>query len=168
ALFPGRRPAMAAIAQEVQLLASSLQLDGLLDRRPGQLSGGQRQRVALARAMIRKPAAFLMDEPLSNLDAKLRTEVRDELASLHQGLGSTFIYVTHDQSEAMTLSSRVAVMSAGRILQVAAPRELATERRHRVEVPGELRAGEANVHAVDLRRAAPAPTAAPPAATCEA
>ena len=124
ALFPGRRTAMAAIAQEVQALASSLQLDGLLDRRPAQLSGGQRQRVALARAMIRKPAAFLMDEPLSNLDAKLRTEVRDELASLHQRLGSTFVYVTHDQSEAMTLSSRVAVMSAGRILQMAGPREL--------------------------------------------
>lgn len=124
ALFPGRRPTMQAIAREVESLASSLQLDGLLDRRPGQLSGGQRQRVALARAMIRKPAAFLMDEPLSNLDAKLRTEVREELASLHQRLGSTFIYVTHDQTEAMTLSSRVAVMSAGRIIQVAAPREL--------------------------------------------
>ena len=83
---------------------------------PHQLSGGQRQRVALARAMVRNPAIFLMDEPLSNLDAKLRIEVRDELADLHQRLGAAFLYVTHDQTEALTLSHRVAVMSEGRIV----------------------------------------------------
>jgi len=124
ALFPGQRAALRAIHDEVRQLAATLQLDALLERRPGQLSGGQRQRVALARAMVRHPAAFLMDEPLSNLDAKLRIEVRDELAALHARLGATFVYVTHDQTEAMTLSSRVAVMSAGRIVQVGSPREL--------------------------------------------
>lgn len=120
-LFPGRQARLAQIHEETRRLAESLGLAPLLDRKPGQLSGGQRQRVALARAMVRQPAAFLMDEPLSNLDAKLRLQVRDELADMHRRLGATFLYVTHDQTEAMTLSSRVAVMHHGRILQVATP-----------------------------------------------
>jgi multiple sugar transport system ATP-binding protein len=124
ALIPGRRAIARDIEQEVVALCKSLQLDGLLDRKPGQLSGGQRQRVALARAMVRQPAAFLMDEPLSNLDAKLRLQIREELASLHKRLGVTFLYVTHDQAEALTLSDRVAVMDSGRILQFDAPQVL--------------------------------------------
>jgi multiple sugar transport system ATP-binding protein len=123
-LFPGRQTVMRHIDTEVDELARSLELDTLLDRKPGQLSGGQRQRVALARAMVRNPSAFLMDEPLSNLDARLRVQVRDELADLHRRLGATFVYVTHDQTEAMTLSSRVAVMQEGRILQFASPQAL--------------------------------------------
>jgi multiple sugar transport system ATP-binding protein len=101
-----------------------LRLDGLLDRRPGQLSGGQRQRVAMGRAVVREPQAFLMDEPLSNLDAKLRVSMRAQLASLHARLGATTIYVTHDQVEAMTLGQRVAVMRDGRIQQVDTPQAL--------------------------------------------
>ena len=95
-----------------------------MDRKPGQLSGGQRQRVALARAIVRHPAVFCMDEPLSNLDAKLRSETRAELVALHRRLDSTFIYVTHDQVEAMTMGTRVAVMSRGRIEQVGTPQEV--------------------------------------------
>ncbi|MGQ3357269.1 MAG: ABC transporter ATP-binding protein, partial [Phreatobacter sp.] len=93
----------------------------LLARRPAQLSGGQRQRVALARAMVRRPKAFLMDEPLSNLDAKMRVQARTEISELHRSLGTTFVYVTHDQAEAMTMSDRVAVMMGGRLMQVASP-----------------------------------------------
>jgi multiple sugar transport system ATP-binding protein len=96
----------------------------LLDRKPAQLSGGQRQRVAMGRAIVREPKAFLMDEPLSNLDAKLRVGMRASLAQLHARLGVTTIYVTHDQTEAMTLGQRVAVMRDGRILQVDAPQRL--------------------------------------------
>src|SRR5262249_32412423 len=92
--------------------------------RPGQLSGGQRQRVALGRALVRRPSLFLFDEPLSNLDAALRTQMRAELKKLHQRLGATFIYVTHDQAEAMTLSDRLAVMDKGVLQQLAPPREL--------------------------------------------
>jgi multiple sugar transport system ATP-binding protein len=114
----------AAIDAEVRAVAQSLQIDHLLERKPGQLSGGQRQRVALARAMVRKPAAFLMDEPLSNLDAKMRVQARAEIADLHRRLGSTFVYVTHDQVEAMTMSDRVAVMMGGELLQVAPPQEI--------------------------------------------
>ena len=105
-------------------MAKQLQIDGLLDRRPSQLSGGQRQRVALGRAMVRQPAAFLMDEPLSNLDAKLRVHMRSELAELHARIGTTFIYVTHDQVEAMTMSDRVAMMDNGDILQLGRPGDL--------------------------------------------
>ena len=119
-----RRRIMAEIAREVGAVAAQLQIEGLLDRRPSQLSGGQRQRVALGRAMVRQPAAFLMDEPLSNLDAKLRVHMRSELAELHGRLGATFIYVTHDQVEAMTMSDRVAMMDNGRILQLGRPSEL--------------------------------------------
>ncbi len=122
--LPANRSTLRDIDQEVCFIADSLQLGALLDRKPGQLSGGQRQRVALARAMVRDPSIFLMDEPLSNLDAKLRVEVRDELADLHQRLGASFLYVTHDQNEALTLSHRVAVMEKGRILQLDTPQRL--------------------------------------------
>jgi ABC-type sugar transport system ATPase subunit len=111
-------------AAQAKVAAASLGLDGLLDRKPGQLSGGQRQRVALARAIVRHPAVFCMDEPLSNLDAKLRGETRAELVELHARLDSTFLYVTHDQVEAMTMGTRIAVMSEGRILQLGTPTEV--------------------------------------------
>jgi multiple sugar transport system ATP-binding protein len=105
-------------------VSAQLGLTGLLDRKPRQLSGGQRQRVALARAIVRRPAVFLMDEPLSNLDAKMRTTTRAELVELHARLGTTFVYVTHDQVEAMTMASRVAVMSEGVLQQVGLPQEV--------------------------------------------
>jgi multiple sugar transport system ATP-binding protein len=105
-------------------VAAMLGLDGLLDRKPAQLSGGQRQRVAMGRAIVREPRAFLMDEPLSNLDAKLRVGMRASLAELHAQLGVTTIYVTHDQTEAMTLGQRVAVMRDGTIVQVEEPQVL--------------------------------------------
>jgi multiple sugar transport system ATP-binding protein len=108
----------------VRAAADKLGLTPVLAHRPGTLSGGQRQRVALGRAMVRRPAAFLMDEPLSNLDAKLRVHMRSELADLHARLGATFIYVTHDQIEAMTMSNRVAMMDNGAILQLGRPSEL--------------------------------------------
>ena len=104
--------------------ADQLGLTDLLERKPGQLSGGQRQRVALARAIVRRPVAFLMDEPLSNLDAKLRTQTRAELVELQRRLGTTFVYVTHDQVEAMTLAKRVAVMKEGVLQQVGPPTEV--------------------------------------------
>jgi multiple sugar transport system ATP-binding protein len=124
ALSLRRRRVMPEIAREVHAVAAQLQIDALLERRPSQLSGGQRQRVALGRAMVRQPAAFLMDEPLSNLDAKLRVHMRTELADLHARLGATFIYVTHDQIEAMTMSNRVAMMDNGAILQLGRPGDL--------------------------------------------
>ena len=104
--------------------AEQLGLTSMLDRKPGQLSGGQRQRVALARAIVRRPVAFLMDEPLSNLDAKLRTQTRAELVELQRRLGTTFVYVTHDQIEAMTMAKRVAVMNEGVLQQVGPPTEV--------------------------------------------
>ena len=112
------------IQHEINDIAQALSLKELLKRKPGQLSGGQRQRVALARAMVRKPEAFLMDEPLSNLDAKLRIQTRSELSQLHRKLGSTFLYVTHDQTEALTMSDRIAVMMDGEILQFDTPEEI--------------------------------------------
>jgi multiple sugar transport system ATP-binding protein len=123
-LSPGRREAMRAIQADVAAVAAQLQLEQLLDRKPAQLSGGQRQRVALGRAMVRSPDVFLMDEPLSNLDAKLRVHMRTELAELHKRLGATFVYVTHDQVEAMTMSDRVAMMDSGMILQLGTPSQL--------------------------------------------
>jgi multiple sugar transport system ATP-binding protein len=123
-LSPRRRRVMADIGREVRAIAAQLQIESLLERKPAQLSGGQRQRVALGRAMVRHPAAFLMDEPLSNLDAKLRVHMRSELAELHRKLGATFIYVTHDQVEAMTMSDRVAMMEGGHILQLGTPDQL--------------------------------------------
>jgi ABC-type sugar transport system ATPase subunit len=105
-------------------VARILQLEPLLDRRPAELSGGQRQRVAIGRALVRKPEVFLFDEPLSNLDAKLRVQMRLELAKLHADLGTTMIYVTHDQTEAMTLADMIVVLDKGRISQVGSPLEL--------------------------------------------
>ncbi len=112
------------IAQRVDRAVQILQIDPLRKRRPGELSGGQRQRVAIGRALVRDVDVFLFDEPLSNLDAKLRTELRVELKRLHSGLGSTMIYVTHDQIEALTLADRIAVMSGGVIQQFATPKEI--------------------------------------------
>src|SRR5664280_952123 len=109
---------------EVRRVAEMLELTPLLRRRPGQLSGGQRQRVAMGRALVREPLAFLLDEPLSNLDAKLRVQMRAELKLLHQRLGVTTIYVTHDQVEAMTLGDRLAVLSAGKLQQVGTPQDV--------------------------------------------
>jgi multiple sugar transport system ATP-binding protein len=113
--------------ERVQEVAKLLGLDELLDRRPGQLSGGQQQRVAMGRAIVREPQAFLMDEPLSNLDAKLRVGMRTSLQHLHHRLGTTTVYVTHDQVEAMTLGQRVAVMRDGKLQQVDAPQRLYEE-----------------------------------------
>ncbi|MUH51184.1 MAG: ATP-binding cassette domain-containing protein [Actinobacteria bacterium] len=115
------KPERAAAALDA---ATSLGLAEYMARKPGALSGGQRQRVALARAIVRKPAVFCMDEPLSNLDAKLRGETRAELIALHQRLASTFVYVTHDQIEAMTMGTRIAVMSRGHLEQVGTPQEV--------------------------------------------
>ena len=122
--MPGARAARAGIASDVRQAAQALGLMALLSRRPGQLSGGQRQRVALARAIVRRPAAFLMDEPLSNLDASLRVQTRREIVAIHRAAGVATVYVTHDQSEALTMADRVAVMQAGEILQVAPPAEI--------------------------------------------
>ncbi|MGQ4274813.1 ABC transporter ATP-binding protein [Terrihabitans sp. B22-R8] len=123
-MVPGLSGTRADIDRAVEQAAQVLHITPLLDRRPAELSGGQRQRVALARALVREPAAFLMDEPLSNLDAKLRAHMREELALLHKRLGATFVYVTHDQIEAMTMSDRIALMDGGRILQLGTPTEL--------------------------------------------
>lgn len=122
--FPGYRRLNRDLVERVQGAARTLKIEHLLDRKPGQLSGGQRQRVALGRAMVRQPAAFLMDEPLSNLDAALRVHMRAELSQLHQALDTTFIYVTHDQAEALTMSDRMAVMLNGRIVQLGTPDEV--------------------------------------------
>lgn len=110
--------------KRIEETAKILGLENLLGRRPSQLSGGQRQRVAIGRAMVRNPAAFLFDEPLSNLDAQLRTQMRLEIKKLHQRLGTTIVFVTHDQVEAMTMADRIVVMRDGRILQVGTPMEL--------------------------------------------
>jgi multiple sugar transport system ATP-binding protein len=109
------------IDAEVRQVAGVLRIEALLGRKPAQLSGGQKQRVALARAMVRRPRVFLMDEPLSNLDAELRVHMRAEIAQLHRQIGATFLYVTHDQIEAMTMSDRVAVILGGRLQQVGSP-----------------------------------------------
>jgi multiple sugar transport system ATP-binding protein len=119
-----RRIPKKEVRERVEQIANMLQLEGLLDRKPGQLSGGQRQRVALGRAVIRRPNVFLMDEPLSNLDLKLREETRTELKKLHESLRITTVYVTHDQSEALVLSDRIGVMNDGELLQVGNPHEV--------------------------------------------
>jgi ABC-type sugar transport system ATPase subunit len=119
-----RRLDRAAIAARVERVAAMLDLGALLDRLPRQLSGGQRQRVAMGRALVREPSVSLLDEPLSNLDAKLRVEVRAQIAELQARTGTTMVYVTHDQTEAMTLGRRIAVLDHGRVQQVATPREL--------------------------------------------
>lgn len=119
-----RKTPKAEIDRRVKEAAESLGLTHLLDRKPKALSGGQRQRVAVGRAIVREPAVFLMDEPLSNLDAKLRVSARAEISQLHRRLGTTFIYVTHDQVEAMTMGDRIAVMSDGLLQQIDTPRNL--------------------------------------------
>jgi multiple sugar transport system ATP-binding protein len=121
---PGARAARAAIRAEVETVAAMLGIGTLLARKPAQLSGGQKQRVALARALVRDPSVFLLDEPLSNLDAKLRVQMRGEIVALNRRMGRTFIHVTHDQAEAMAMADRVAVMLAGRIAQCDTPRML--------------------------------------------
>ncbi|TQQ84920.1 ABC transporter ATP-binding protein [Peptacetobacter hominis] len=112
------------IEDKVKKIAESLNLTKLLKRKPKELSGGERQRVALARAMVRNPKVFLMDEPLSNLDAKLRTQTRGEILNLHKTINTTFIYVTHDQTEALTMGDRIAVINKGKIMQLDSPEEL--------------------------------------------
>lgn len=119
-----RKYAKTEIDRLVREVAGTLGIAELLDRKPGQISGGQRQRVALGRAIVRRPQAFLMDEPLSNLDAKMRVQMRAELIRLHRELGTTFVYVTHDQVEAMTMGARVAVLQGGKLQQVAPPQEV--------------------------------------------
>src|SRR6187399_1521612 len=122
-----RKVPKAEIERRVNEAAETIQLQKLLDRKPKELSGGQRQRVALGRAIVREPAVFLMDEPLSNLDAKLRVETRANIARLHQRLKVTTVYVTHDQVEAMTMGQRIAVMSDARLQQVGTPQSLYDE-----------------------------------------
>lgn len=122
--LPGARAVAAGMTADVERTAGLLGIGHLLARKPAQLSGGQRQRVALGRAIVREPRVFLMDEPLSNLDAALRVQTRMEIVALHRRVGASTVYVTHDQSEAMTMSDRVAVMMDGEILQVASPEEI--------------------------------------------
>jgi multiple sugar transport system ATP-binding protein len=124
ALLPSRRAKERGIRADVVAVAEQLEITPLLRRKPGQLSGGQRQRVAVGRAIVREPEAFLFDEPLSNLDAKLRVHMRAELAELHRRLKTTFVYVTHDQAEAMTMSSRIAVMMGGELIQAGTPADI--------------------------------------------
>ncbi len=118
------RTSAAEIETRVKAASAILKIDHLLDRRPGQLSGGQRQRVAIGRAIVRKPDVFLFDEPLSNLDAELRVSMRIEIARLHRELGNTMIYVTHDQTEAMTLADKIVVLRDGRVEQAGTPRQI--------------------------------------------
>ncbi|GGA86364.1 glycerol-3-phosphate ABC transporter ATP-binding protein [Brucella endophytica] len=132
-LIPGQRAIRAKIASDVREMAASLKIDHLLDRKPGQMSGGQRQRVALARAMVREPSVFLMDEPLSNLDANLRVHARGEIVDLHRRAGVPALYVTHDQAEALSMADRVAVMIGGNLLQLATPQAIYDDPAH-VEV----------------------------------
>jgi multiple sugar transport system ATP-binding protein len=151
----------AAINRKVEAAAKVLNLTGYLDRRPGQLSGGQRQRVAIGRAIVREPTAFLFDEPLSNLDAALRVNMRLEIAELHRSLATTMIYVTHDQVEAMTMADKIVVLNAGRIEQVGSPIELYSRPCNRFVagfigsprmnfVEGEA-AGDEGAHAIGIR-----------------
>jgi multiple sugar transport system ATP-binding protein len=126
-----RKVPKAEVAAKVDEVAQILDLVALLDRKPGQLSGGQRQRVAMGRAIVRQPKAFLMDEPLSNLDAKLRVQMRAEILRLRRRLQTTTVYVTHDQTEAMTLGDRVVVMQGGVVQQIAAPQALYDQPKNR-------------------------------------
>ncbi|MBM2616346.1 ABC transporter ATP-binding protein [Actinoplanes sp. LDG1-06] len=140
----------AELRDKVDATADLLGLSGLLDRRPAALSGGQRQRVAMGRAMVRQPRVFLLDEPLSNLDAKLRVSMRAELARLHQRYGITTVYVTHDQVEAMTLGDRIAVLDKGRLQQVGTPEELYQAPANRF-VAGFMGSPSMNFATVELR-----------------
>lgn len=134
-LFPERHRIERGIRDDVERVAAQLEITQLLKRKPGQLSGGQRQRVAVGRSIVRDPVGFLFDEPLSNLDAKLRVHMRAEIAQLHRQMQSTFIYVTHDQAEAMTMSNRIAVIIAGHIVQIGTPADV-------YENPRDLRVAE--------------------------
>ncbi|TGW04855.1 ATP-binding cassette domain-containing protein, partial [Mesorhizobium sp. M2D.F.Ca.ET.145.01.1.1] len=129
ALKPQRLPG-SELSSRIAEAARILGLEPLLERKPAQLSGGQRQRVAMARAMVRTPKVFLFDEPLSNLDAKLRTQVRVEIAKLHKRLGTTVLYVTHDQVEAMTLADKIVIMKDGHIEQVGSPEDVFAKPRN--------------------------------------
>ena len=146
-------------ARRVELVAERLGLSEYLDRKPAQLSGGQRQRVAMGRAIIRKPSVFLMDEPLSNLDAKLRIQMRADIAALQADTGITTVYVTHDQSEAMTLGHRVAVLKDGRLQQCETPKELYA-RPANVFVAGFIGSPAMNLCAPPRGRTARSPSAA--------
>ena len=128
--MPGASSRRREIGERVRRVARSLQIDHLLDRKPGAMSGGQRQRVALARALVRRPALFLMDEPLSNLDANLRVHARGEIVELHREAGVPTLYVTHDQAEALSMADRVAVMQGGRLMQIAPPAEVYDDPAH--------------------------------------
>ncbi|MER8806879.1 ABC transporter ATP-binding protein [Mesorhizobium australicum] len=128
--LPGQKEIRAGISRDVREMATVLKIDHLLDRKPGQMSGGQRQRVALARAMVRRPSIFLMDEPLSNLDANLRVHARGEIVELHRRAGVPTLYVTHDQAEALSMADRVAVMIGGSLLQLAAPEAIYNDPAH--------------------------------------
>ncbi|MBZ9670275.1 ABC transporter ATP-binding protein [Mesorhizobium sp. ES1-3] len=128
--LPGQKEIRAGISRDVREMATVLKIDHLLDRKPGQMSGGQRQRVALARAMVRHPSIFLMDEPLSNLDANLRVHARGEIVELHRRAGVPTLYVTHDQAEALSMADRVAVMIGGNLLQLAAPEAIYNDPAH--------------------------------------
>jgi multiple sugar transport system ATP-binding protein len=155
-----RKEEPALIDARVREASGRLSLDALLARLPKQLSGGQRQRVAMGRAIVRKPSVFLFDEPLSNLDAKLRAQMRTEIKALHQSLATTSFYVTHDQIEAMTMAHRIVVMYEGRIQQVGPPLEL-YDRPANVFVAGFIGSPTMNfVNAVAVAVAAEAPTAA--------
>ncbi|MGL4284825.1 MAG: ABC transporter ATP-binding protein, partial [Phreatobacter sp.] len=147
-LVPGTDQRRQAILAEVREAARLLSIGHLMQRRPGQLSGGQRQRVALGRAIVRHPKAFLMDEPLSNLDAALRHDMRKELVELHRRVGVTTVYVTHDQAEAMTMSDRVAVMLGGKVLQFGTPKEV-YEQPATIEVAGFIGSPRINVLPAD-------------------
>ncbi|MEI3850978.1 MULTISPECIES: ABC transporter ATP-binding protein [unclassified Ensifer] len=147
-LMPGQKQIRTDIQRQVKEMAGALKIDHLLDRKPGQMSGGQRQRVALARAMVRRPAVFLMDEPLSNLDANLRVHARGEIVDLHRRAGVPTLYVTHDQSEALSMADRVAVMIGGNLLQLANPKEIYDNPSH-VEVARFL--GQPKINVVEAR-----------------
>jgi multiple sugar transport system ATP-binding protein len=149
----------AEVEAKVNAAAAVLQLDDYMDRRPKDLSGGQRQRVAIGRSIVRDPTAFLFDEPLSNLDASLRVEMRYEIAKLHQTLKSTMIYVTHDQVEAMTLADRIVVLEFGKIAQVGTPREL-YERPANLFVAQFIGSPRMNVFPASAAPGIPAPAAA--------
>ncbi|GAA3100254.1 ABC transporter ATP-binding protein [Rhizobium viscosum] len=129
-VMPGYRAIRTGISRDVQETAKALKIDHLLERKPGQMSGGQRQRVALARAMVRHPSVFLMDEPLSNLDANLRVHARGEIVELHRRAGVPTVYVTHDQAEALSMADRVAVMIGGQMLQLAPPQVIYDDPAH--------------------------------------
>ncbi|NIR30537.1 MAG: ATP-binding cassette domain-containing protein [Gammaproteobacteria bacterium] len=148
-----RKRPRAEVARRVEQIARMLGLDELLARKPRQLSGGQAQRVAMGRALVREPAVFLMDEPLSNLDAKLRVQIRREIAAVHERTRTTTLYVTHDQVEAMTLGQRVAVLSAGELQQAAAPQAL-YERPANIFVAGFVGRPPMNIFEAVLREEA--------------